>query len=137
MSRIRAATTQAPTVVNQARRDRSTSISLGIAMTAPLQPELAAAYVHELSADVKAVVVLDGSGTRLAGPPALEAPAKRLAALLSSGVVRTEDGVVWVARTADKTLIAVAGPTAQLGPTALDAAAAIGSPDGLEPQENP
>ena len=28
-------------------------------MTAALEPELAAAYVHELSADVSAVVVLD------------------------------------------------------------------------------
>lgn len=102
-------------------------------MTAPLAPELATAYVHELSADVRAVAVLSADGTVLAGNASL-AP---LAGLLGHGAARTADGAVWVARTADRTLVAVAGPGAQLGPTALDAAAAVGADSPLPTVENP
>lgn len=101
--------------------------------TAPLEPELAAAYVHELSADVRAVAVLAADGTVLAGPPALAG----LAVLLEHGAARTEHGVVWVGRTAERTLVAVAGTQAQIGPTALDVAAVLGSDRPVEASENP
>lgn len=97
-------------------------------MTASLEPELAAAYVRELSADVSAVVVLDAEGVRLAGPEASEAPARRLAdGLPEGGMVATSEGTAWVARTPERTLVAVAAPGAGPGPTALDVAAAIGA----------
>ncbi len=105
--------------------------------TAPLEPDLAAAYVRELSADVRAVVVLDAAGRRLAGPDALRAPACALAHLLPSGAVRTESGVVWVARTPGRTLVVVGGPVAQIGPTGLDVAAALGSGAPVEAVANP
>ena len=106
-------------------------------MTAPLQADLAAAYVHELSADVRAVVVLAADGTQLAGAEALRGPATALAGLLERGAVRTDSGVVWVARTAERTLVAVAGPAAQVGPTGLDVAAALGDETPVEAVENP
>ena len=47
-------------------------------MTPALTPELALDYLRELSADVRAGVVLSADGTLLAGPPELAAPAREL-----------------------------------------------------------
>jgi hypothetical protein len=47
-----------------------------------LTPALALDYVRELSADVRAALVIDAAGELLAGPPALAAPAR---ALLDAG----------------------------------------------------
>ncbi len=106
-------------------------------MTAALEPALAAAYVHELSADVRAVVVLDADGERLSGPEHLAAPAGALTAVLSAGIVVTDAGVVWVARGPELTLVALAGPTAQTGATGLDIAAAAGATTAVEAVKNP
>jgi hypothetical protein len=97
-------------------------------MAATLDPELAIAYVRELSADVRAAVVLGAEGDHLAGPAALADPARALAAALEAGVVRTAEATVFVARGRERTLVAVAGPAALAGPTGLDAAAAVGAP---------
>jgi hypothetical protein len=45
-------------------------------MTAALTPTLALAYLDQMSADIKAGVVFDMQGKRLAGPAALEAAAR-------------------------------------------------------------
>ena len=98
-------------------------------MTAPLAPDLAADYVRELSADVTAVVVLGPDGARLAGEATAAPAAARLAqALPEGGVVVTASGTAWVARTSERTLVAVARPGSGPGPTGLDVAAAIGAP---------
>lgn len=102
-------------------------------MGSALEPELAAAYVRELSADVRAVAILDADGSLLAGTAALA----DLAALVEHGAVATDAGVAWVARGTERTLVAVAGPAAQIGPTGLDAAAAIGATTPVEPVANP
>ena len=51
-------------------------------MPPALTPALAVDYVRELSADVRAVVVLDADGELAAGPEPLAAPAR---ALLDAG----------------------------------------------------
>ena len=97
-------------------------------MTAALTPELAIAYVHELSADVRAVIVLDAQGRRLAGPGAAEGAANTVIAALGDAgraAVRVPEGVVVAARTDTHALVAVSGPLALEGPTQLDAVAAV------------
>jgi hypothetical protein len=85
-------------------------------MTGPaLDPELAAAYVRELSADVTAVVVLDGEGRLLAGPEDLAARARELAA---------GGAHPWVAADGAHTVVAFADVEAS-GPTALDLETAL------------
>jgi hypothetical protein len=96
--------------------------------TRALEPDLAAAYVHELSADVRGVVVLGPDGERLAGPEAMAGPARALAAEIDGdAILRLPGGMVWLTRGQGRTLIAAAGPAAQAGPTFLDARAAIGA----------
>lgn len=96
-------------------------------MTGALSPDLAVAYVRELSADVQAAVALDAAGALLAGPAALHGPARELSGLLGHGIVRTGEGLVVVARGPALTLVATAGRHALPGPHALDAAAAAGA----------
>jgi hypothetical protein len=97
-------------------------------MTPALTPELAVAYVRELSADVRAVVVLDASGSWLAGPPALAAPAQ---ALLEAApgqpdiAVRVGAGLVLAARSAAHAVVVATGPLSLTGPSALDARTAV------------
>ncbi|HEU4701609.1 MAG TPA: hypothetical protein VFS37_03935 [Conexibacter sp.] len=68
-------------------------------MTAPLTPSLALAYLHELSVDVRAAVVLDPDGRPAAGDGQL---ADRARALLPSGPgTVARDGSLLVARTSD------------------------------------
>lgn len=106
-------------------------------MTAALEPALAAAYVHELSAAVAAVVVLDRDGALLAGPEALAGPAAGLARLIEDGVLRVDGGTVWVATGPGRTVIAIASPWAHPGGTALDVAAAAGAEKAPEAVANP
>ena len=74
-------TRQIATVVSQAMRLSGTG-SVFCAMPVPpaLTPALALDYVRELSADVRAGVVLDALGRPLAGPPALIDPVRGLLA---------------------------------------------------------
>jgi hypothetical protein len=74
-----------------------------------LTPQLALDYLRELSADIRAGVVLDPNGGLLAGPEAMHEPARDL--LTASGEARelqvtTADGAVYAARS-DKHAIAV------------------------------
>ncbi len=107
------------------------------AMTEALDPELAAAYVRELSADIVGVVVLDADGARLAGPEAMATAARELPRETATYTV--ESGTVWVAAGPERTVVAAAGPASPAGPTALDVAAAVGSdapsPGATQPEE--
>jgi hypothetical protein len=97
-------------------------------VSAALSPDLAVAYVRELSADVRAVVVLAADGELLAGPPALAAPARELLAAAGDRMdvaCRTADGVVMAARTPAHAIVVAAGPHSLVGPTALDARTAV------------
>jgi hypothetical protein len=81
-------------------------------MTASLTPSLALAYLHELSADIRAAIVLDAAGNRLAGPERLSAPARALLAegrLLSA---LTPGGGAFGARDGRHGVVAVTGPLA-------------------------
>jgi hypothetical protein len=98
-----------------------------------LSPDLALDYVRELSADVRAVLVLDAAGEPLAGPPALAAPARALldaggdAAELEAG---SEQGVVCAVRSAAHAAIAVCGRFAIGGVVREDLRAALAALEG-------
>ncbi|WP_028059309.1 hypothetical protein [Candidatus Solirubrobacter pratensis] len=81
-------------------------------MTAALTPALALAYLHELSADIRAAIVLDAAGNRLAGPEPLAAPAR---ALLAEGPLVGsigDRGGAFGARDERHGVVAVTGPFA-------------------------
>ena len=128
MTSSTAAIRQMATVTSQAMRDRGTDVSCRTAMTTALTPELAVAYVRELSADVRAVVVLDAAGARLAGPEALAEPARAFLAAAEGrpdAAARTGDGLVLAASTPTHAVVVAAGPLSLVGPSALDARTAV------------
>jgi hypothetical protein len=102
-------------------------------MPPALTPALALEYVHELSADVRAAVVLDAAGGLLAGPEALAAPARALleasgdASELEDG---SADGVVCAVRTATHAAVAVCGRFAIGGVVRQDLRAALAALEG-------
>jgi hypothetical protein len=70
-------------------------------MTPALTPALALDYLHELSADIDAGVVLDAAGTLLAGDEQLAAPARDLLGAADDATdvhVTTADGSVFASR---------------------------------------
>ncbi|MGH2947980.1 MAG: hypothetical protein ACRDPC_17305 [Solirubrobacteraceae bacterium] len=77
-----------------------------------LSPALALDYLRELSADIRAGVVLGPDGSHLAGPDALVAPARDLLAA-SAGAqevhVATPGGAVFAARSDRHTVVVVCG----------------------------
>src|ERR671916_1991992 len=99
------ATRQMATVTTQAIRDRGTAgYSRSRPMSPaspPLAPAVALDYLRELSADIRAGVVLDPSGDLLAGPEELAEPARDL--MQAAGAARevhvaNADGTVFAAR---------------------------------------
>ena len=77
-----------------------------------LTPQLALDYLRELSADIRAGVVLDPQGALLAGPEAMHEPARDL--LTASGEARelqvtTADGAVYAARSDQHAIAVVCG----------------------------
>jgi hypothetical protein len=77
-----------------------------------LTPQLALDYLRELSADIRAGVVLDPGGALLAGPEAMHQPARDL--LNASGdakelQVTTADGEVYAARSDSHAIAVVCG----------------------------
>ena len=81
-------------------------------MSRALTPALALDYVRELSADVRAAIVLDGAGRLLAGPPRLadagaRAARRRRRRLRARGGERR--GVVCAVRSQDHAAVAVCG----------------------------
>jgi hypothetical protein len=106
-------------------------------VTAALTPDQAASYVHELSADVRTVVVLAADGRLLAGPEPLAAPVRAFLAAAGDApdpAARTAHGVVLAARSASAAVVAVAGPLSLLGPTGIDVRTAV---DALAPVAPP
>jgi hypothetical protein len=81
-------------------------------MTAALTPALALAYLHELSADIRAAIVLDAAGNALAGPESLASPGRALLAEGTLVTARTDGGAVFGARDARHGIVAVTGPLA-------------------------
>jgi hypothetical protein len=88
-------------------------------MTSALTPSIALAYLRELSTDVRAAVVLDAAGERLAGDPSIAAAARALVAETGEGrdraaatelAVRTPSGVALAVRSAALAIVVAAGP---------------------------
>jgi hypothetical protein len=115
------AITQIATVTSQATRDRGTgrlfsptahepcSDLRAVTAEPALTPPLALDYLRQLSADIRAGVVLAPDGTHLAGPDALAEPARDLFAAAGDAAeiqVSTPDGAVYGARS-DRHAIAV------------------------------
>jgi hypothetical protein len=109
-------------------------------MPPALTPSLALEYVHELSADVRAGVVLDAAGDLLAGPPPLADLAR---ALLDAGgdagelEAATADGVVCAVRTSDHAAVAICGRFAIAGVVRQDLRAALAALEGRSPATPP
>ena len=109
-------------------------------MPPALTPSLALEYVHELSADVRAGVVLDAAGDLLAGPPPLADLAR---ALLDAGgdagelEAATADGVVCAVRTSDHAAVAICGRFAIPGVVRQDLRAALAALEGRPPTTPP
>jgi hypothetical protein len=78
----------------------------------PLTPTLALDYLRELSADIRAGVVLDPSGKLLAGPEELADAARDLIAAAGAAReihVANADGTVFAARSDRHTVVVVCG----------------------------
>jgi hypothetical protein len=105
-------------------------------MPPALTPALALEYVHELSADVRAGIVLDAAGDLLAGSPALADPAREL---LTAGddaaelEAATADGVVCAVRTPGHTAVAICGRFAIAGVVRQDLRTALAALEGRAP----
>ena len=81
-------------------------------MTTPFTPDLAVAYLEQLTVGLRAAVVLDAAGEPLAGEPALAAPARELlSAAGEDGVeVLTPTGAVLAARSARHAAVVATEP---------------------------
>jgi hypothetical protein len=78
----------------------------------PLTPPLALDYLRELSADIRAGVVLGRDGALLAGSEALADPARELLAAAPDAEevhVSTADGAVFAARSDHHAVVVVCG----------------------------
>jgi hypothetical protein len=89
-------------------------------MTAALTPSLALGYLRQLSADIRAAIVLDAAGNRLAGPERLAAVAQAHAAQAPLVAASTPAGHVFSARDDRHTVLAATGPLALPGLTIHD-----------------
>ena len=105
-------------------------------MTASLTPTLALDYISALSADIRAAVVLDAAGARLAGPVEL---ARAAAALPRASRVEgeTERGAVYAARDERHAIVVVTGPFALARVTRHDLQAALAALGGQMPPTGP
>ena len=112
---MKAATAHTATVTTQAIRDSGTA---GYSRERPmspapnLTPKLALGYLRELSADIRAGVVLDPAGALLAGPDGLAEAARDLLAAAGDAReahVTTTDGAVFTARSPSHTVVVVTG----------------------------
>jgi len=102
-------------------------------MPPALTPELAVAYVRELSADVRAVAVLDAAGVLLAGEQDVATAAAPLLAAGAELEHVTPRGVVCVARDDRHALVAACGRFALPGVVRADLRAALGGLRGGSP----
>jgi hypothetical protein len=106
-------------------------------MPPALTPELAIAYVRELSADVRAVAVLAADGALLAGDAAVAAAARPLLAAGAEAEAVTASGVVCTARDERHALVAACGRFALPSVVRTDLRAALAGLAGTEPQPPP
>lgn len=108
-------------------------------MSRALTPALALDYVRELSADVRAAIVLDADGALLAGPPELAGPARALLAA-GGGAAELEAvsdaGVVCAVRSPGHAAVAVCGRFAIPGVVRQDLRAAVAALEGRPPGED-
>jgi hypothetical protein len=98
-----------------------------------LTPALALDYVRELSADVRAGVVLDAAGAPLAGPEELAAAARELLAAGGEAAeleAVTADGVVCAVRSAALAMVTVCGRFAIPAIVRQDMRAALAAVEG-------
>jgi hypothetical protein len=97
-----------------------------------LTPELALAYVKELSADYRSGVVLDAHGRTLAGD-------ERLAITLDEGVHEgaTSSGKVFARRTSTHAIVITTGPFALSHVTHIDIRTALSALGAETAQETP
>ncbi len=102
-------------------------------MTAALTPDLALAYIRELSADYLAGVVLDAHGEALAGAQELAPLAREIAGTEGA----TSRGRVFAARDATHTIVVATTPRALPGPTRRDVRTALRALGGESAQETP
>ena len=106
-------------------------------MTAALTPALTLDYVHALSADVRAAVVLDSRGEPLAGPPALADAARAVLATAGDDATllegSTDAGAVYAARDDRHAIVAVTGPHALSRLTHHDLRSALAALGGVNP----
>ena len=111
-----AAITQMATVMSHAIRGSGTRVSSRtVPMTPALTPELAVAYLRELSADIRAAAVLTPAGELLAGAEDLAAPARDLLAAAPAATeieVSTGEGTVYAGRSDDHAIVVVCGRVA-------------------------
>jgi hypothetical protein len=109
-------------------------------MPPALTPDLALAYVHELSADVRAVAILGADADLEAGPAGLAGPARDLIAAAGRAAeleVATGDGVVCAVRADQRAAIAVCGRFAIPGVVREDLRAALAGIAGRLPDGPP
>jgi hypothetical protein len=110
-------------------------------MMSSLKPDVALAYVRELSADVRAGIVLDAHGDHLAGAPELEAPAKHL--LDARPHARELHGIgqdgsqVFVIRNDERAIVVVTGRHALPRVVRRDMRTVLSGNDGDSGQEVP
>jgi len=98
-----------------------------------LTPALALDYVRELSADVRAALVLDGAGGLIAGPAELAALARRVLDAAGDAAeleAATGAGVVCAVRSPDHAAIAVCGRFAIAAVVRQDLRAAVAAIEG-------
>jgi hypothetical protein len=119
-----AASAQIATVTSQAMRESGTRRLFSPTAHEPcpdpravtaepaLTPPLALDYLRELSADIRAGVVLAPDGALLAGPDAFAAPARDLLAAAGDAAevhVSTADGAVYAARSDHHAIAVICG----------------------------
>jgi hypothetical protein len=106
-------------------------------MTASLTPALALEFITALSADIRAAIVLDAGGERLAGPPELARAARALPEAPGQLEGATAAGAVFAARDERHTIVVVTGPFALPRVTHLDLRTALCALGGQTPPTGP
>jgi len=106
-------------------------------MPSALTPDLAVAYVRELSADVRAVAVLDATGALLAGDAAVAGAALSLLEAGEEAESVTASGVVCTARDERHGIVAACGRFALPEVVRTDLRAALAGLAGAVPGEAP
>ena len=98
-----------------------------------LTPALALAYVRELSADVRAVLLLGSDGELVAGPEQLRADAVALLAAAGTAAeleAVTSGAVVCAVRSGERSMVAVCGRFAIPAVVRIDLRAALAAVEG-------